>query len=85
MTTALIGRDDADVARRAQALAAWTGQPVDLAANADTWLAGTVAQVAERLRAYAEAGVDRVFLQHLVHRDLDAVELIGRELVPAVR
>jgi alkanesulfonate monooxygenase SsuD/methylene tetrahydromethanopterin reductase-like flavin-dependent oxidoreductase (luciferase family) len=84
LTTALIGSDEADVARRAQALADWQGQPVDLAANAGTWLAGTAEQVAERLRAYEEAGVERVFLQHLVHRDLDTVELIGRDLVPAV-
>jgi hypothetical protein len=28
--------------------------------------------------------VARVYLQHLNHRDLEAVELIGRELVPAV-
>ncbi|HEY4096230.1 MAG TPA: LLM class flavin-dependent oxidoreductase [Baekduia sp.] len=84
MTTAVIGSDEAEVARRAQALAAWQGAPVDLAANADTWLAGTVEQVAERLKAYENAGVERVFLQHLVHRDLDAVELIGRALVPAV-
>jgi len=28
-------------------------------------------------------GVSRIYLQQLVHRDVDMVELIGRELVPA--
>jgi F420-dependent oxidoreductase-like protein len=37
-----------------------------------------------RLRELAEAGVERVMLQHLAHRDLDAVELIGRQVAPAV-
>jgi alkanesulfonate monooxygenase SsuD/methylene tetrahydromethanopterin reductase-like flavin-dependent oxidoreductase (luciferase family) len=84
MTTALIGADEADLARRAQDLATWRGEPVDLAAVRDTWIAGTVEQVVERLHAYREAGVQRIYLQHLVHRDLDTVELIGRELVPAI-
>jgi hypothetical protein len=26
-----------------------------------------------------------VYLQHLVHRDIEMVELIGREVVPRVR
>jgi alkanesulfonate monooxygenase SsuD/methylene tetrahydromethanopterin reductase-like flavin-dependent oxidoreductase (luciferase family) len=38
----------------------------------------------ERLRAFAEVGVSRAFLQHLEHRDLETVEMIGREIVPAV-
>jgi F420-dependent oxidoreductase-like protein len=84
MTTAVIGTDDADVQRRLDALAEWNGEPVDRDEIADTWLVGTVEAVAERLRAYAAAGVQGVYLQHLLHRDLEGVELIGRELVPAV-
>ena len=45
---------------------------------------GTTAEAIERLRAYEEAGVERVMLQHLDHEDLAMVELIGREIVPAV-
>jgi alkanesulfonate monooxygenase SsuD/methylene tetrahydromethanopterin reductase-like flavin-dependent oxidoreductase (luciferase family) len=84
MTTALIGADEADLQRRADALGRWRGAPVDLAAERETWIAGTVDQVVSRLRTYEQAGVDRIYLQHLVHRDLEAVELIGREVVPAV-
>ena len=48
------------------------------------WIVGTLDQMAAQLRALEEAGVERVMLQHLQHHDLDAVELIGRELIPAV-
>ena len=50
----------------------------------ERWIMGTVEQAAERLREYEAAGVSRIYLQHLVHRDIEMVELIGRELVPAV-
>ena len=46
---------------------------------------GTVEQVVERLKEIEEIGYERVMLQHLAHDDLDTVELIGRELAPAVR
>jgi hypothetical protein len=36
------------------------------------------------LEELAEAGVERVLAQHLLHRDLDAVEQIGRRVAPAV-
>jgi alkanesulfonate monooxygenase SsuD/methylene tetrahydromethanopterin reductase-like flavin-dependent oxidoreductase (luciferase family) len=48
------------------------------------WIAGTLPQVIAQLRRYEQVGVSRVFLQLLEHRDLATVELIGRELVPAV-
>jgi alkanesulfonate monooxygenase SsuD/methylene tetrahydromethanopterin reductase-like flavin-dependent oxidoreductase (luciferase family) len=76
MTTTLIGADAGGVERRVREL----GRDPER----DASLVGTVEQVAERLRAYAAVGVSRVYLQHLLHRDIEAVELIGRELVPAV-
>jgi F420-dependent oxidoreductase-like protein len=84
MTTTLLGATAADVQRRAAELSQLSGMPVDLAAVGDRWLTGTVEQVAQRLAVYEQAGVERVYLQHLLHRDLGMVELIGRELVPAV-
>jgi F420-dependent oxidoreductase-like protein len=56
----------------------------DASGQDPTAIAGTLAQVIEQLTAYEAAGVSRVFLQHLEHRDLATVELIGRELVPAL-
>ena len=43
---------------------------------------GTTGQVLDRLGELAAAGVERVMLQHLLHDDLDAVRLIGEELIP---
>ena len=47
-----------------------------------TGVAGTVDEAAERLRELEAAGAQRVMLQHLLHEDVEAVELIGRELIP---
>jgi alkanesulfonate monooxygenase SsuD/methylene tetrahydromethanopterin reductase-like flavin-dependent oxidoreductase (luciferase family) len=54
----------------------------------DTWLerysaraiVGSVDEAAARLRAYEEAGAERVMLQHLLHTDLEPVRLIGERL-----
>ena len=48
------------------------------------WVSGTVREVVEKIRAYEEAGVDRIMLQHFDHADVEMVRLIGREVVPAV-
>jgi alkanesulfonate monooxygenase SsuD/methylene tetrahydromethanopterin reductase-like flavin-dependent oxidoreductase (luciferase family) len=40
--------------------------------------------VVDRLREFEQAGASRAYLQLLRHRDLDRVEWIGREVVPAV-
>ena len=49
------------------------------------WITGTPERVVERLREYEAAGVERVMLQHLVHRDVETIALLGREVVPALR
>jgi hypothetical protein len=43
-----------------------------------------VDEVAERLREYESAGITRVMCQHLLHRDVEMVELLGSKLAPAV-
>jgi F420-dependent oxidoreductase-like protein len=68
-----VGRDGAEVERRAAAI----GRPVD---RID--LAGTPEQVAEKLRAFADAGASRAYLQVLDLDDLDHVRLIGAEVAP---
>jgi F420-dependent oxidoreductase-like protein len=47
-------------------------------------LEGSPEELIERLQGLAEAGVERVMLQHLAHDDLATVELVGREVVPHV-
>jgi alkanesulfonate monooxygenase SsuD/methylene tetrahydromethanopterin reductase-like flavin-dependent oxidoreductase (luciferase family) len=38
---------------------------------------GTADELEERLRAYAEAGVERAMLQHLEHEDVETVAMLG--------
>jgi F420-dependent oxidoreductase-like protein len=45
---------------------------------------GASAEMVSSLREYEAAGVARVMLQHLAHRDLDTVRRIGREVIPAL-
>jgi F420-dependent oxidoreductase-like protein len=88
MTTCIVGRDEAELRRRVQDVLARTenDKPVDeyIADVSKQRIVGTTDQVVERLNQFAEAGVGRVMLQHLNHVDLDMVELIGSELVPAL-
>jgi len=76
------------VERRAALVIERTGETGDvgawIAARAGQWVIGTVDQVAERLGELEAAGVERVMLQHLLHRDLDRVRLLGTEVAPKV-
>ena len=86
MTGIVVGRSRQELEARASALMEREGESGDPGEAIERWsadgFAGTVDQVLERLARYAEAGVRRVMLQHLVHEDLDTVELIGTDLVP---
>lgn len=88
MTTCIVGRDDAELRRRVQDVLTRTNNntAVDdyIAEASERHLVSTTKRVIERLHRYSEAGVGRVMLQHLDHRDLDMVGLIGSELVPAL-
>jgi alkanesulfonate monooxygenase SsuD/methylene tetrahydromethanopterin reductase-like flavin-dependent oxidoreductase (luciferase family) len=44
---------------------------------------GTVEEVVARLQDYERAGVERVFLQHLDHDDVEMVRLISAEVLPS--
>ncbi|MER5949051.1 LLM class F420-dependent oxidoreductase [Streptomyces sp. NPDC001904] len=71
-----VGRDDAEVKRRADAI----GRDVDeLKANG---LAGSPAEVLERIAAYQAVGSQRMYLQMLDLDDLDHLELIASEVAP---
>lgn len=81
MTGCLLGADDAEVRRRAAHLHAWSGQDGDVDAWLDglrgEWIVGTPEQAAARLEEYRTAGIDRVFLQHQLHDDVDMVAEVG--------
>ncbi|MFI6942439.1 LLM class F420-dependent oxidoreductase [Streptomyces sp. NPDC050418] len=71
---ACVGKDDAEVARRAAVI----GRDVDeLKANG---LAGSPAEVVDKIGRYAEIGAQRVYLQMLDLDDLDHLELISAQV-----
>jgi F420-dependent oxidoreductase-like protein len=71
------GEDEEAYRRRAAAI----GRPPDeLRANA---VAGTVAEVTEKLARFADAGAQRVYLQVLDLSDLDHLRVVAAEVAPA--
>ncbi|MEW2162157.1 LLM class F420-dependent oxidoreductase [Streptomyces sp. NPDC007084] len=75
---ACVGRTDSEVKRRADAI----GRDVDeLKANG---LAGSPAEVIERIGRYQAVGSQRMYLQILDLDDLDHLELIATEVMPGL-
>jgi len=77
MTQCVFGRDRSEVDERVRRLRRKPWRP-------EASVIGTVDDVVERLREYEAAGVTRLMCQHLVHRDLEMVELLGRLVAPAI-
>jgi F420-dependent oxidoreductase-like protein len=71
------GVDDAEVARRAARIGR---EPAELAENG---LGGSPDALVEKLGRFAEQGIERVYLQVLDMDDLDHLELIAAEVLPA--
>ncbi|MBW1600761.1 LLM class F420-dependent oxidoreductase [Streptomyces sp. JJ66] len=71
---ACVGKDDAEVARRAAAI----GREVDELKH--NGLAGSPAEVVDKIGRYAETGTSRVYLQILDLSDLDHLELISSQV-----
>jgi F420-dependent oxidoreductase-like protein len=72
------GRDEAEVARRASNIGR------DVTELSEDGLAGTPAQVVERILHFAELGISRLYLQVLDMKDLDHVRLIADDVMSAV-
>ncbi|HYN34747.1 MAG TPA: LLM class F420-dependent oxidoreductase [Ilumatobacteraceae bacterium] len=70
------GADEAEVDRRAAAIGR---EPDELRMNG---AAGTPDEVVETLRAWADAGADRIYLQVMDLSDLDHLDLVAREVAP---
>jgi alkanesulfonate monooxygenase SsuD/methylene tetrahydromethanopterin reductase-like flavin-dependent oxidoreductase (luciferase family) len=78
--TIAVGRDDAEVAARCQAI----GRKVD-ELRADG-LAGTVSEIVDRLGQWRErTGITRIYLQLLDLGDIEQIELIASEVAPQLR
>ncbi|MEU5695700.1 LLM class F420-dependent oxidoreductase [Actinosynnema sp. NPDC020468] len=74
----VVGRDDAEVARRAG-----VEEEIGRQLNVEQ-LRGTPGQVVDRLGEWAELGVGRVYLSFNDQNDLDHVELLASEVFPQV-
>ncbi|MDL5157212.1 LLM class F420-dependent oxidoreductase [Actinomycetospora termitidis] len=75
--TLVVGKDDAEVARRGEALGVGADQ------LADNPLAGTPAQIVDAIGTWRErTGATRAYLQVLDLADLDAIELVAAEVAP---
>jgi F420-dependent oxidoreductase-like protein len=72
------GRDEAEIARRAVAIGR---EPDELRRHG---LAGTPEQVVARIGEYAAVGARRIYLQVLDLHDIEHLELIAAEVLPAV-
>lgn len=72
------GADDREVARRAAAI----GREVE--ELRENGLAGTPAEVVDKIGTYAEAGSERIYLQVLDLADLDHLELVADKVLPQV-
>jgi alkanesulfonate monooxygenase SsuD/methylene tetrahydromethanopterin reductase-like flavin-dependent oxidoreductase (luciferase family) len=73
-----VGANEAEVELRAKAI----GREVDeLRTNG---LAGTPAEVVEKIKAYGDIGAQRIYLQTLDLSDLDHLRLVAEEVMPNV-
>jgi alkanesulfonate monooxygenase SsuD/methylene tetrahydromethanopterin reductase-like flavin-dependent oxidoreductase (luciferase family) len=70
MTGCVVGRDENEVRERLKQFAAISGSDAPP-------ISGTVDQVVAQLREYEQVGVERVMLQHLVHEDVEMVNVLG--------
>jgi alkanesulfonate monooxygenase SsuD/methylene tetrahydromethanopterin reductase-like flavin-dependent oxidoreductase (luciferase family) len=81
----VIGTDRADLAAKLERIERelGPGTPTGLVSDDPALrFVGTVEEIVDRLNEFAAAGVDRVMLQHLLHRDLDSIALIGEKVIP---
>lgn len=74
--TVCVGHDEAEYQARATAIPREPDQLREFAA------AGTVAEVAAKIRAYIDAGAERMYLQILDLQDLAHLDLIATEVAP---
>jgi alkanesulfonate monooxygenase SsuD/methylene tetrahydromethanopterin reductase-like flavin-dependent oxidoreductase (luciferase family) len=90
-TAYLIGHDAKELRWRGEVmqqlisgLAAHDPGAVPHILRAEGWLVGTPDQIISQLQALADEGVERVMFQHNDQTDFAALELLARDVMPAV-
>jgi alkanesulfonate monooxygenase SsuD/methylene tetrahydromethanopterin reductase-like flavin-dependent oxidoreductase (luciferase family) len=88
MTVVVVAENEHELAHKATQVMKRRGESGDARAFLDgvrdRWLVGTVPQIAERLAGYAQVGVDRVIMKHVLHEDSDGLRRLGDGLLPSV-
>ncbi len=87
MLPVIVGRSEADTARRRdRARASFPRLPEDATGwRSAGFLHGSPEDVVEDLARWRELGIQRVMLQMIDQEDLAAIELIAREILPALQ
>jgi F420-dependent oxidoreductase-like protein len=84
MAGILIGRDDAELARRKSALLTAFGNERGgdawFAAREPRWILGTPDQARAMVQRFADAGAERIMLQTFIPRDLEMIDLMAETL-----
>ena len=84
MAGILIGRDDAELARRKSALLTAFGNESGgdawFAAREPRWILGTPDQARAMVQRFADAGAERIMLQTFIPRDLEMIDLMAETL-----
>ena len=73
------GPDDASLARRAEKM----GRSIEQVRDGVN-IVGDAGEIAERVTRYAELGIERVYFQLLDLQDVEHVEYLGAEVLPAL-
>ena len=88
MVGVLVGADQEDLRQRERALltalGAEDGGDEWFAERRQRWIHGTPEEARASIERFAEAGVERIMLQDFVPRDLEMIDLLGREVVGRV-
>ncbi len=90
MANYLIGRDQGELRERALEMAAVVPRlkrdsaDETIKAAHDSAFVGTPEEIVEQIRKYASLGVELFMLQHFLLDDRDALELLAREVIPAI-
>jgi alkanesulfonate monooxygenase SsuD/methylene tetrahydromethanopterin reductase-like flavin-dependent oxidoreductase (luciferase family) len=88
MTWFVLGRDDDEFLAKVERARSFGDGDTPFDEYLETirrdWIVGTPAEAVARLREYADAGVQRIVLNHHLYDDMEMLELLGAEVMPAL-